>query len=709
MEPQEQELDAVGQGPALDGGADGDPKAPVERPAPAPERAALVKQILATIKADEKHFESRFKRMREDMKFAGGLQWAGQKDRDDPRYVANIAQRHVGQRVSSLYAKNPTAVARRRKRMEFTLWDGKPESLMRAQQTMMMAQQTDPAAIAAASVQAPEQAQAMMQQVADAQALMQDVMEAQARIQMYERIGETMVCLFHYYMGEGQPAFKLRAKQLVRRVVTCGVGYIKLGFQRINGAQANPDIGARIADFTDRIAAVKVLADGIADGEHDPHSAQAEELRLALAALQQESDVIVREGLMFDFLRATSVIPDAETVELKGWVGSGHLSLKYVFSPAKVKQLYGVDLKSGTYTGHTKSGSKRKSETFAAVYEYYNKDTGLMYTVADGYCDFLEEPIAPPIEIEQFFPVFVLSFNDIEDEDEIFPPSDIELIQHPCREVNRSREGLRQHRIANTPQYATGVAMDELDKEKLASGVPHAVLDLKALIGDRKVEDVLQMIKKHPIDPTMYDAGPQKEDILLIVGNQEANYGQTSGATATESSIAEGSRLASTASCIDDVDDFLGSVFRAAGQVLLKEISVETAKKIVGPGAVWPEFSRMDIAEELYLEIEMGSSGKPNKAQDIQNWERITPLLIQVPGITPQFIAKKLVGVVDDKIDLSEAYLEGLPSITSMNAAKTPQAVDGQQQGGEGGNNQEKPPEQEGSGPGGQPGAMMGV
>jgi hypothetical protein len=532
---QEQELDVVAQGPALDGGTDGNGAAKQEtKPEPTAERKALVQQILATIKADEKHFESKFKAMREDMKFAKGLQYAGQVNRDDPRYIANIAQRHVQQRVSSLYAKNPTAVAKRRPRLEYTIWDGKPESLMMAQETIAMVQQSvaaDPMGAVAGAMAAPEQTAQLLEQAAQAQALLDDVMAAQQRIAMYDRIGETMVCLFHYYMGEGQPAFKLRAKQLIRRVVTCGVGYLKLGFQRINGAQANPDLAAQIADFTTRIAAVQVLADDVASGDKAPDSAEAENLRLALEGLQKEAEVIVREGLMFDFPKSTSVIPDAETVELKGWVGSSHLSLKYVFSPAKVKQLYGVELKKGNHTQHTRSGNKGEWKTHCCVYEYYDKDTGLMYTVADGYCDFLEEPTTPPIEIEQFFPVFVLSFNDIEDDDDIFPPSDIELIKHPCREVNRSREALRQHRKANAPQYASGVVLDQEDRDKIASGEDHAILDLKALVGERKVDDVFQMIKKHPIDPTMYDAGPQKEDILLTVGNQEANYGSTSGAT----------------------------------------------------------------------------------------------------------------------------------------------------------------------------------
>jgi hypothetical protein len=80
------------------------------------ERAEFVKRWIDTIKKSKKHFEGRFKKMRDDQEFARGKQWVGQTENDE-RYVANITQRHINQRVSSLYAKNPTAVAKRRQTM----------------------------------------------------------------------------------------------------------------------------------------------------------------------------------------------------------------------------------------------------------------------------------------------------------------------------------------------------------------------------------------------------------------------------------------------------------------------------------------------------------------------------------------------------------------------------------------------------------------
>jgi hypothetical protein len=148
---------------------------------------------------------------------------------------------------------------------------------------------------------------------------------------------------------------------------------------------------------------------------------------------------------------------------------------------------------------------------------------------------------------------------------------------------------------------------------------------------------------------------------------------------------------------VDDLDDFLSDVARAASQVLLTELSSDTVKEIAGPGAVWPELSASEIAQELWLTVRAGSSGKPNKAQEIQNFERMAPLLMQIPGISPDWMAREAIERLDDRIDLAEAYVGGMPSITAMNslAGKPAEPVtdDPNAQGGQGGDNAERPPE----------------
>jgi hypothetical protein len=97
----------------------------------------------------------------------------------------------------------------------------------------------------------------------------------------------------------------------------------------------------------------------------------------------------------------------------------------------------------------------------------------------------------------------------------------------------------------------------------------------------------------------------------------------------------------------------------------------------------------------VFLKIQAGSSGRPNKAQDLANIERAVPILVQTPGINPEWLAKHTLRVLDPHIDLEEAYTAGLPSITAMNrqaqAGTGDPASDPNAQGGEGGDNQQAP------------------
>jgi hypothetical protein len=220
-------------------------------------------------------------------------------------------------------------------------------------------------------------------------------------------------------------------------------------------------------------------------------------------------------------------------------------------------------------------------------------------------------------------------------------------------------------------------------------------VQLQALAPNQKISDVLQAVQHPPIIPQLYDVTPQYEDVLRTVGSQEANLGGTSGSTATESSIAESSRVSSLQSNMDDLDDFLTDVMRDAGKVALMEISADQVTRVVGVGSVWPTLSNQDIADEIFLEIKAGSSGRPNKAQEIQNFQQLAPILLQIPGISPQWVAEQVVRRMDDDMDLTDAFTQGQPSIQTMNAlAAKPQAVatdgaaqDPDAQGGQGGDN----------------------
>lgn len=670
---------------------------------------ALVRQWMARIKKAKGKWAPVFKRMRDDMSFSQGKQWP-QMQEEDTRYVCNVTLRQVNQKVASLYAKNPTTIATRRKQLDFKMWDGNMATIQQAMQAM---QQVDP--MTGQPVPLPPQAMAM------AQAFMADVQQGMERRQQAEKIGKTLEIVYEWQIHEQQIPFKTSMKQLVRRTVVTGVGYCKLGYHRL--MQKLPGDVERVTDVTQAARRAERINLELQANKIDKTDAQAAELLAMATAAQDQAQVLVKEGLDFEFPSATTLIVDPCCRQLVGFVGARWVAQEYMLTPDDVKEIYGIDV-GQNYTGYTSGGqnaatqqliygseSKRAEGTQCAVYELYDKSTGMSMTICEGYPDFLINPATPPLQIETFWPWFVLVFNASEDEECIFPPSDVFLMRNMQIEHNVARQRLKEHRDAARPKHAVSAGLlDEPDKQALTGSSAHTLVELRGLPPGTPIDSVLQRVPYSPIDPALYEVQSAMEDILKSVGTQEANLGGTSNSTATESSIAESSRMTSQGSNADDLDDFLTAIAQAASHILLKELSPETATEIAGPGALWPELSRDQIAQDLTLTVRAGSSGRPNKAAEIQNMQQLAPFLMQVPGIKPEWVARQLTERLDSGVDLTDAFSQELPSIMQMN--QPPQGAGAMQPGGgptppeqqgpQGANNNQSPPQ---AGPSTGPGA----
>ncbi|WP_137389153.1 hypothetical protein [Rhodoligotrophos defluvii] len=643
----------------------------------APGRAKLVKRWLKDINDSRKHHEAAFKRMKKCQQlatFGADEKWCA----DEERYTVPILNRHINQVVANLYAKNPTAVVKRKRRLMFQIWDGRAETLILALQNAAMG---------------------------DIQSAMV-VQEVEAVVQykrMLDKLSKTLELLWDYYTSEQAFDFKKQLKALVRRTKVNGVGYIKMAYQRL--LEPRPEIAAQISDVTSQITTIQCLMNEANSGEFDSESARLEELRLLLKTLESEGQVITREGPVFDFPRSEEIIVDKRCRHLKTLAGAQWIAHEFEMTPEEIKEVYKVDVrKSYTKYSDDPSGSQMAFEfveqqetkpNCARVYEVQDKKRGQVFTVCEGYPDFLKEPAAPDIKLERFFTVFPLVFNECENEKEIYPPSDVWQARHVQAEYNRSREGLREHRLAARPYYvASHGKLEEEDKKRLAGHAAHEIIEVNALAQGETIDKVLQAGPTAPIDPNLYEVESLFVDMLRTVGAQEANLGEPGDSTATASSIAENSRLASMSDNVDDLDDFLTDLAKALGHVMLQELDRETVIEIAGPGAVWPTtpLSREEVAKDLLLEIKAGSSGRPNQAVELANMERGMPFLTMLPGVTPTPIARKYLTLLD--IDVEDAITEGLPSIVAMNqmAGRSAQAGgdpqrDPNQQGGRGGQN----------------------
>jgi hypothetical protein len=717
-----------------------------EPPEPDEKRKELVEKWASRVRKAKTKWESVFKKMVRDQKFCAGRQWPEETKADafndafNDRYIANITLRHVKQRVAAVYAKNPRVAAKVRPRLLATVWDGTMQGLQDAQKVVQQAQIAQEAqqklalgvgvGIAAARSGIPLQAMvggappgppgapgeapappsngggpgglmSMLQpqpgqppifppppspppdELQQAQAVIQDAQNVKQQFTQLQRIAKTLEILFQYEISQQQQSFKSRMKLAVRRAATSGVGWVRVGFQRVMAP--NPDQDAQLGDSRTMLETIQRIAADIADGKITVDSPEAEQLRLVTQALGQTQEIVVREGLTFSWPKSTALIPDENCVALRDFLGCNWTAEEYCLTPEEIQETYGVDV-GKKYTAYNKtdagtdfaSASARnpfdttgvaEDQSRALVWEIFNKDDGLVYVVCDGYPDFLREPAEPEFYTDRFWPWFLIAFN--ETDGEVWPQSDVSLIRPMQLELNRSRQGLREHRFANRPKigYADGTLSEE-DLEALRNPPMMALLGLTGLQPGQKIDDLLQGIKGVPIDPNLYESNEIFQDMLRVAGDQQADLGPTSGATATETNIAAQARATSTGSEIDDVDDTLSSLAQSAGQILLLNVGEETVKKIVGPGAIWPQLTKGEVAQQLYLDIEAGSSGRPDQAKELQNFERLAPIMMQIPGISPNFLAKEAINRLDDNIDLEDAIADGQPSILSMNGVQ---------------------------------------
>jgi hypothetical protein len=550
----------------------------------------------------------------------------------------------------------------------------------------------------------------------NAMAILQDAAMVKQFEQITKKVGRTLELLYDYNIQEQNHSFKTSMKMSIRRAIITGVGYVKIGFQR--AMQMAPEVEHRIADMSERLANIERLAGDLADDEIQADSADAESLKIAIQSLAAEGQLVVREGLAFDYPDSTAIIPDPRCRTLRGFLGADWVAQEYLLSEDEIEEIYMVDIgtsyiaynENGQTTGYEPSSYSGQhygaggsdddgvAPCLACVWEIYNRKDGTVYVICDGYPDFLQEPSPPEAQTTRFWPWFSIVLNEGYDEKTLFPQSDIDLIRDMQLELNRARQGLREHRRANRPKTAVAAGLlEEQDLEKLRTHPANALLELNALAPGQKIDDVLQVIHMPPIDAAVYDTGPVFEDVLRVLGSDQADQGTTSSATATEVSVAQFSQNTDLTSTVDDINDVMTEMAQAGSQILILNVSQATVTKVVGPGAVWPMLDKQTVAENVWLEVDVGANGPPSRQEDVQVLTQLVPLLQRIPGISPEWLARQLIRRMGDNLDLGEAFAEGVPSMEALNQLMSqPPAPPGEPPPGGGGDG---PPDGAGKGP----------
>jgi hypothetical protein len=521
------------------------------------------------------------------------------------------------------------------------------------------------------------QAQATKGQDIESMATILDYENGRRINELLDKVGKTLEILYKTQCDMLEPDYKEQFKQLVRRVCITGVGYVKQSFVREDEGDSLASTTLQL-NSSNRIKQAQHLMRQLSEGEFGEDDPQVEELRQLMQSIQVSVPYDakqINERLVFDFPSSTSLIPDINCRNLKGFIGCNWVAEEYLLSLDDLNAFFGKNLTNlDVKTIYFPDGQEIElhdmknymgnlnRNPYVCVWEVWNKKTKSSFFVCDGYEGYLSSPT--PVEpcTRHFWPWFSLTFNDIDADKESFvspfPPSDVQQMKSAQKEWNRTRNELRAHRKANAPKTAVqkGILSEE-DKDLLMTAPSNAIIELN--VSDRPIGDVFAPIGKHPIDPACYDTAPLTQDILMSTGQQEADFGSVppakKGETATAASIAAQAKVSKSASNVDDLDGLLTELAENGGELLLREASLPVVQRIVGPGAVWPLTNQDDFVNHVYLEVEAASSGRPNQAVEVANWERLAPVLMQM-GANPHFIVRETIKRLDDKLDPSEAF-----------------------------------------------------
>lgn len=635
----------------------------------------FIKKWVSRVKHAKQHHAPAFKEMQTAMDFAyynAPPDWFKRGN-----YVVPVLRRMLKQKTAGLYARNPTATAERRTKIDTVLWNGDFEALQQAMQIVLSGEQ--------GLAGTPEDTALALQ-------IVQEATEVKTQMALRDRFGRTMEALFDYFIDECTPAFKSQMRQLVYRTDVCGVGFLKLDFQRImepvRGHGSIADSATLMAEYQ------RLVARG---GETPEDRAAMENVEHSL----RDNAAILREGPVFDFPAADAIIIDPACRHLDGFVGAGFIAEEMKLTVEEIQRTYNVDLRKNEKVAQSLAeedglfGEGSSDNRKICVWEIQDKQTEQFFTVCEHHQDYLRQPSAPRVRLERFWTVFPLVFEHIEHPEKLYPISTVTMAIDTQMEYNVTRMALKDHRKANKPKYLSKLgSLSDDEKAKFADHEPNEIIEVQATGPNDDPTKMVSPFQPYSIDPNQYSVSHVIDDIYRQGGLQEANLGGTSGATATESTIAEASREMNQSSEIDTLDDFLTEFSRSLGQLMLANLSTETVKKIAGKGAIWPDLSDDEIFSEITLKIRAGSSGRPNQAATLARFRDAMPFVQMLPGVNPAPLAKRFAEALE--IPVEEMVIEGLPSINALNQMAQAQASvsdDPNAQGGFGGQNAAAPPQ----------------
>ena len=474
-------------------------------------------------------------------------------------------------------------------------------------------------------------------------------------MEAFSRTAEIM--LNRLFVADGR--LKERGKAAVRAALTTTIGWMKLSYQQ--DIRRDPQIEHRINDTQDDIRRLEALSLELREGNSGDteRNVMLDQMQQELAALEGQVEVISAEGFALDPILAEDVLILDDSIRSIDDIGQAKAIAHRIWMTKEGYQEVfqappEADARVFNETGKEQGAEIDDSQKRIAVWEIWDKRTQTVYTLAEGSKRWAKEPYQPDVTGERWYPFFALMFQRADKV--MIAPSTVEMLIELQDEYSSIRTNLAEHRRENKPVrvYRKSGGISDPDIALLNNRRSH---DWVGVGGDpnTQINNELAILNNPPIDPAVYDTSQVLRDIEQVSGATDASRGSINRAkTATEAEIMAMGLQSRTGEMLDVIEDWLTDMAEYALQIMLLILTRDHAVECAGDGAMWPDESSRDEAYRLIsVKIRAGSTARPNKMRERDQWIQFMPQVLQLIQSVAQARQQQMP-------DLEHAYREVL-------------------------------------------------
>lgn len=460
---------------------------------------------------------------------------------------------------------------------------------------------------------------------------------------------------------------KKAARKLVRSILSTAEGWLKVNL--LSGEDPQPETDKALNDARETLerlhAQLELLEDpqGMDQDEIEAQIAEKEEL---IDELEKKIELAVNKFLACDFVRTEriQVSLDVEAIEDykdADWIADEsyvmeedalarfkRLSADDIRLAEKYYQLQPKELTTreldnvlpqGSMTAEssqafTKSSSAAEQPPFVRVVELWDRRDKHIKTMVDGVEKWAKEPYTPPYPTSRFYPYFYCAFYEVDGQRH--PQSLAWRLYKLQDEYSSVRSNFRLTRERSIPGVLfNATELDDAEARKLQNSKAQEYTALKPANPETPLANLFAPKPVQSIDVRLYDPTYILNDMERLSGVQEALSAAINGPgnprTATEAQIQQTGTNARTSSDRDYLEEMLTDLATATAEQALQCLTTKEAMRMAGPKAFWPEGMAIeDLFTMVEVDIEAGTTGKPNVPADQQAWTTLLPIIREI-------------------------------------------------------------------------------